>query len=986
MALVPTYSSAAPGIRVYLFGSFTLEAGHRPIRLPTRKVEALLAYLVLYPQPHSREKLADLFWGDTRDEQARHSLRTAIHTLRRLVDADLFRVDKTTVQLNPHFPLWVDVRELEEGVRRAQRSEDSSRAVLALYRGDLLAGSYDDWVLSARDRYRALYLDAALQSVQQLRAQGEYAAAIALAEQVLAIDPTNERAYQHCLFCWVALGKRDVALRLYRALERTLREELGVDPAPETQALLQRIQQTATSGSPSAARITNLPVPLSSFIGREEETAYLKALLLQNRLLTLAGVGGSGKTRLAIQVATDLIDDFDDGVWWVELAALTDGSLIPNGIAKVLGIQERPGASLTQTLADELRAKRLLLVLDNCEHLVDACAQLVVAIVHQCPRVTILTTSREALNITGERVHLVPTLAVPAPHSHSPWESWLSYDAVRLFVDRASDAHASFALTQEWAHAVAQICQRLDGIPLAIELAAARARTLALPELAARLDDRFSLLSGGSRAALPRHQTLRATLDWSYDLLSDAERTLLRRLAVFAGRFNLPAVERVCGPLPSPAAYLLARLVDKSLVVVEYQADACRYRLLETIRHYAQAQLASAGEQPRLVDAHLAYFTQLLESLETALYNAQQAGVLDQLEQAHDDLRAALRRAIDQGNSAAALRICGAMGEFWEVRGFWSEGRRWLDQALAMEHSAEIAGRPSPVQAWAAKSLWHAGVLAWRQYNNDQATSLLEQSLALHRALRNTSEIDNVLSTLAGIAFEQGAYQVALGLYREVLAQRRTMGITHRIGDALFGVGLVSYHLGAYADAQRALRESLDLLRDSGHTLGLSYPLNALGNLANLQGEYAAAQAFYEQCITLRRELGYKRGVAATLSDLASLRVKQGAYAAARPLCTESLGLLRELASQRSLACTLSVVACLAHAEGRHLLALQLIGGITALLTKLYARLDEPEHSDMLRATAELRAQLDSATFAAAWEQGSRLNLEELLALAQTIL
>ncbi len=806
-----------------------------------------------------------------------------------------------------------------------------------------------------------------------------------------ALDLTREALAQQIGCAVVTIRKietderrpsREMAVRLAGCLAipddecaaflKAARAELAVDQLPMP--------------SGSAAKITNLPIPLSSFVGRQYETAHLKSLLGQTRLLTLAGVGGSGKTRLAIQVATNLIDTFKDGVWWIELAGLADESLVPNTIAKVLGIQERPGESMSQTLISVLRNKQLLFVIDNCEHLVGVCAQLADTLVSHCPQVKILATSRESLNITGERVYLVSTLAVPALQDTSPWNTWPEYEGVKLFIERANAVDSSFTLTKENAPSVLRICQQLDGMPLALELAAARVRVLSVHEIATRLDDRFSLLTLGSRTAPPRQQTLRATIDWSYDLLTEAERVLLRRLAIFAGRFTFEAAERVCAPIQAPMSDLLSHLVDKSLVLVERDVDNTQYRLLETIRQYAHEKLLASGEENYLRAAHLDFFTNLVGSAESQVVYTRHVGWMSRLESAHDNVRAALRWALEQGHSVAALRLSGGMGEFWDVRGYWSEGRQWLEQALALSREVcASTNASSAVRGWCAQALSRAGSLARQQCDFASARTLLEQSHNLYRELDRRNGLTYVLGNLAAVAFEQGEYATTQAHYKECLELARGLRNTQWISASLFGLGLVAYHQGEYAAAQTLLEECLKLCREAEHTFDIPYPLNALGNLANLQGNYTAARIFYEECLALRRELGYKRGVAATLNDMANVRAKQGDYASARTLYEESLTLYRELGNKRGMASVLSGLACLAQAQGQLLTAAHLLSAVETLLAQIHARLDEPQLSDKQRTIATLRTQLDALQFDAAWEQGSRLTLEEMIALAYEI-
>ena len=433
----------------------------------------------------------------------------------------------------------------------------------------------------------------------------------------------------------------------------------------------------------------NLPLQLTSFIGREREIDEVKHLLTTTRLLTLTGAGGCGKTRLALQVAADAPGVYPDGVWLGELAALSDPALVPHAVASAVGAREIPGSTVTESLVGYLRTRTLLLVLDNCEHVVGAAAELVDALLRSCPGVRILATSREPLGSAGETTWRVPSLAVP-PHSavgELDLEHLTQYETVQLFIDRALAALPGFVVTSQNAAALAEICRRLDGIPLAIELAAARVRAFSVDQIAARLDDRFRLLTAGQRTAMPRQQTLRATVDWSYMLLSDPERALLRRLSVFAGGWAFEAAEAVAagdGIHTYAVLDLLPQLVDKSLVIAEEQRGAVRYRLLETIRQYARDRLQEAGEAERTRDRHLTYFLQLAEEAEPKLRGSEDRLFLVRLEEEHANLRLALEWGLTpSARGDAALRLSGALTWFWWLRSYHDEGRRWLARALA---------------------------------------------------------------------------------------------------------------------------------------------------------------------------------------------------------------------------------------------------------------------------------------------------------------
>ena len=418
----------------------------------------------------------------------------------------------------------------------------------------------------------------------------------------------------------------------------------------------------------------NLPAQLTSFIGRVLELAEVKQLLTRTPLLTVTGPGGTGKTRFSLQLAAEVLDmkQFTDGVWLVELAPLADPTLVAQTVASTLGLREQPGRTILDTLVDYLRGKNLLLILDNCEHLIEACAQLANALLRAAPHLKILATSREALRITGETAYHLPSLPLPDSQAAS-LEALAQNDCVRLFVDRALAAYPPFRLKEKNAPAIAEICLQLDGIPLAIELAAAHTKVFPPKQIAARLDDRFRLLTGGSRAELPRHQTLRALIDWSYDLLSEAERALLWRLSIFAGGWSFEAAQAVCGKgIDTEVLDLLMQLVNKSLVAVEEELEEGRYHLLETIRQYARDKLFESGEAEQVRDRHLEYFLHYAEAAEPKLRSAEQLAWLERVETEHDNLRSALAWSLESGSSERAQRLTGALYYFCELRGYWS--------------------------------------------------------------------------------------------------------------------------------------------------------------------------------------------------------------------------------------------------------------------------------------------------------------------------
>ena len=529
----------------------------------------------------------------------------------------------------------------------------------------------------------------------------------------------------------------------------------------------------AAPASPSAVPVRrhNLPRQLTSFVGREREIVEVTHLLTGTCLLTLTGAGGSGKTRLALRVVEGLVEDYPDGVWWVDLARLSDPELLPQAVAGGLGLRPEGSQPVVDQVAAYLQRRHLLLLLDNCEHLIGACAAFAEAFLRTAPKLTILATSREPLGIAGETLYRVPTLQVADPQHLPPLDELAQVEAVRLFRDRAAAAQVGFALTAAVAGPVAEICERLDGMPLAIELAASRVKLLPVDELCVRLDDRFRLLTGGSRTALPRHQTLRATLEWSHALLSEEERTLFRRLAVFAGGWDLEAAEAVCatGGLEGQVLDLLAGLVDKSLAVAGWQGKAGRFSMLETMRHYARERLAESGEAAAVQQAHADYCLDLAERAEPKLFNPEQDVWLARLEDEHNNLCEAYAWMRGLEDPQPGLRLCGALWRFWEIRGHLAEGQAWLAALLRRA----TAGTGTAVRA---SALLAAGVCDYYVSDGARAAAQLGEGLNLFRSSGDRQGMAHALYYQGLLSIDRGA------LARRALARAERSAVPQERG------------------------------------------------------------------------------------------------------------------------------------------------------------------------------------------------------------
>jgi predicted ATPase/DNA-binding CsgD family transcriptional regulator len=685
-------------------------------------------------------------------------------------------------------------------------------------------------------------------------------------------------------------------------------------------------QMAEVPGAPN-----NLPLQLTSFIGREREMGQIGELLDANRLLTLTGPGGSGKTRLSLAVARDLARGFGDGVWLVELASLSDPDLVAQAVASVLGVRETPGTALVDSLCAYLVSRGTLLILDNCEHLVEACADLATTLLRSCPGLRILATSREALKISGETLFAVPPLSLPDPRPMSAVDGLPAYEATGLFVERTRAVRPDFALTEGNAMAVAQVCYRLDGIPLAIELAAARARVLSVEQISSRLDENFRLLAAGSRRYMPRHRTLEATMDWSYELLADGEQTLFRRLAVFAGGWTLEAAERVCAgeELEQGGVLdLLTSLVDKSLVLVTEWDGKARYRLLETVRQYAAEKLEESGEEAKVRSRHAAWFLALAEEAEPYLKGHQQEAWLGRLETEHDNLRVALSWVLELGKAELGLRLGGALGEFWFLRGYLDEGRRWLEAALAKEEAPESA-RARPL-----------GRAAW-------------------------------------IAWEQGDYERSVALSEECVALSRKLGDATGVAFALYALGMAELNRNDLERAWELLEEAATLERASGEKADVARVLSVLGLVAVVRHDYEGAKALHEECLALARRAEDELAIGLSLRMGALAYSGLGDHQRANTLCTEGL-----VGSQRhkvlhQVGHHLHVAAVLAGSQGHAVRSARVWGAAEALREAIGAGLVPVERYYYEPYITAARSQVDEASWTTAWAEGRTMTPEQ---------
>jgi predicted ATPase/class 3 adenylate cyclase len=712
----------------------------------------------------------------------------------------------------------------------------------------------------------------------------------------------------------------------------------------------------------------NLPIQLTSFIGREKEITEIQGLLNSSRLVTLTGSGGTGKTRLSQEVGVQLLADFPHGVWLVELAPLSDPAQVIPALAQVFGLQEVPSNPLANLLIDYLRAKKLLLLLDNCEHLIETCAHLADDLLHQCVGLKLLASSREALGIAGEAAYRIPSL--------------VSEEARRLFVERARAANSRFSQTDANAASIAHICRRLDGIPLAIELAAARARLLSPDQIAARLDDRFRLLIGGSRTALPRQQTLRAMIDWSYDLLPEEERRLLRASSVFAGGWTLEALEAVSG---DPAALeLLEQLVNKSLVATEEHGNEMRYYLLETIRQYAREKLLDSGvdeaKQARI--RHLDFFVRLAKASIPRLTGSEMIECLDELELEQDNLRAAVDWAIEN-DPISALRFAELLPTFWGRRLSATEGYTWVRTALARaEASVHQEGEAAqPYLEARAMALLGEAAMAFQLGDNGSARTAVVASEALSRQLNDLATLAYALALGSTICGFMGDIPTARAWSHEAIALSRRHGFAYTLATVTGVKAFLAVMTGQPVPPDTG-EEVLRAARASGNPWALGMAFTNVGRMEMMAGRWAEAGLLLEESERLFQKIRDKAMANSSHSEIGHLYHRQGRHAEAAAVYRETIRTYQELNQQSAVAHQLESFGCIAVAQSQPERAARLFGAAEALRQRIQSDMTPLERREYEEITTRLRKEMEPEALAKAWTEGRDLTMEQAIQLA----
>ena len=1002
----------------------------RSIATDRRKAIALLAYLAVndVSRPHqkyAREFLSALFWPDYPQSKAFSNLRRTIWEIHQAIGEGWLIAERESLQLNPQAAIDLDVARFQDLLTASRQQPEAGVRVpllveaVKLYRNHFLTGfslkdapNFNEWAFAESEHFRRQLAETLVMLSEAYRWLKQADLAIPYARRLITLDPLDESAHRVLMEVYLQAGQPSAALKQYQACEQILRKELNLDPQPETRALHKKIRKGEVKATPvetkieSIAPLNNLPSEFSTFIGREHQLDQITNLIKKHRLITLVGAGGIGKTRLAVQVGQKLLDGFPNGVWFIALDSLSDPDLVPQTVASVFDIRESPDNPLMDKLIEFLQPKSSLLILDNCEHLLEACAHLVTVILKHCPKIKILSTSRVTLNIAGEAIYYMPSLTIP--ERDVPIKQLPDYESIRLFTERSGLAVSSFTLTSENARAIVEICRKVDGVPLAIELAAARVNILKVEEILKQLEDSFAVLASDSRSVLPRQQTLQASMDWSWGLLDASEQIFLQQLSVFAGGWTLESSQAICD---GDVLTLTNALVKKSLVVVHQDSGReTRYRFHEIVRQYAHEKLIESGEEEKIRTRHLNYFLTLSGQAELALRGNALAEFMERLTEERNNIRAALHWA-DRTDMEAGLYLSARLLRYWESFDL-KEGMEWLETFLHKPGSMDF-----PL-ARAAALLTDGWLLTWLQ-KFAQARVVTEESLRLFRTVRNQhGEIDALISLanidqftkelssgterlhqaldLARAINDRWRQAVALGYLgwdrsNPQLAftnWEKAIELYRQVGDQISLANLLSLLAqfrilnGDIDVGEKYLEESIRLSQSNKRANAWEHPKLVKSLILLTRGDYEQAYAILQEALMSAQETGNRMSYLWLRVRLGYVALRAGNLVEAHDLLAETLRDFHKDGYISGAVFALEGLATLLIATDKPEKAARLIGCADATREKIRDMRPVIEEADMYRNMAAILSKIGPSGFEVTYDEGRSMLLEEAVAYA----
>lgn len=1010
-----------------------VKVDNEPIATDRRKAIALLAYLAVNDLTHlhqrySRESLSALLWPDYDQSHAFSNLRRTIWEVHQALGEGWLIAERESVHLNEDAQIDLDVARFLDLISQGRQQTDPALRIpllsdaVKLYRNHFLTGfslkdalNFNEWAFAESENLRRQLADALTILSDAYCELSQADKAIPHARRLVALDPLNESAHRQLMEVYLQAGQHSAALKQYQTCEQILRKELNLDPQPETRALYRRIRKGGIKEVQAEKPIEtitpkhNLPLQLSTFIGREKEQVEIISLIAKHRLVTLAGTGGIGKTRLSLQVGQNLLNHYPGGVWFIAFDSLSDAALVPQTVAAIFDIQESADGSLVERLTDYLHEKTTLLIFDNCEHLLEACVDLITALLRKCPTLKILVTSRETLNVSGEAIYYMPSLSIP--EGEVTIEKLPEYESIRLFTERAALAFSSFTLTKENAQTVVEICGKVDGIPLAIELAAARVNILQGEEILRQLHDSFALLSSDSRTILPRQQTLEASVDWSWGLLTESEQIFLRQLSVFAGGWTLESAQAVCnGEASLTGVALINALVKKSLIVVEQETGReTRFRFHEMVRQFAHEKLIQSGEEEKIRTLHLNYFLNLSTQAQLELRGPSRVDWTERLNDERNNLRAALHWA-ERTNVEAGLFLSGRLLRYWESSDL-HEGIQWLDLFLHKEANEFPHARAYALYTYGTLLVWlqnfdHARLVAKECLKRFQeagdragevdallllgntfvfteelaaASKFGEQALTLSRSLHDPWREANSLYYLGWMTRD---YDRMFPFWEKAIAVYRKLGDQVSLAVALGWLGQFRVLNGDFELAETYLDEALQLWQSNKRANIWDNPKIAKSLIVFARGDYEQAYTMQQEVLVSAEETGNRMMKLWAQVRLGYVALRSGNLA-------EAHHFFRETASEFGKdGFTIGTVFALEGMAGLYVTlnkpeyAARLIGWADAMRVKVDNPRPKIEQADVDQIIAACLVKMGEAEFSDLYDEGKLMTLDEGVALA----